>query len=224
MTTFYSDYLYAKNSNEGNDYRKDILVKYNSYVNAKNETALIEFKHKTKESKNAIGYGKATFFFYMLEEKIGKKAFDKGTKILLKKYPYKEATYKNLREIYEESSGKELLDFFTKWVYKKGAVDFNLENIKLSYIKNKYVLKVLNKSDSDMRVILKVSGQEGVELINAEKPLTDRQGRVNPHTFFLRIPGDKLMAERIPVNLHVENTADEKVFAEYKSMFFGPAQ
>ena len=91
-------------------------------------------------------------------------------------------------------------------------------------IQNKYVLKVLNKTDSDMQVMLTVSGHDELKLVNAGKLLTARQGRVTPHTIFLRIPGDKLNAERIPVILRVENVEHTELFAEYQSMFFGPAK
>ena len=147
ITTFYADYLYAKKRGEAAAYRKDMLIKYNSYVTKNNEIALIEFTQKSKESKNAIGYQKAAFFFYMLENKIGKKAFDKGVKLLLQKYPYKVATYKNLREVFEEASGAKLLEFFKTWVYKKGALEFQVQNIDLSYIENSYVLDFTIKSN-----------------------------------------------------------------------------
>ncbi len=141
MTTFYADYLYAKNKKEGTRYRKNMLIKYDSYVSSENEIALIEFQHKSQENKNAIGYEKSAFFFYMLEKKIGKEAFNKGIRLLLKRYPFKIASYKNLREIFEEASGKELLEFFTAWVYKKGALDFSVQNINLKFIENRYVLE-----------------------------------------------------------------------------------
>ncbi|MCW8894386.1 ChaN family lipoprotein [Sulfurimonas sp.] len=177
ITTFYSDYLFAKKENRAAEYRKDMLVKYNSYVNANNETSLIEFKNKTKESKNAIGYGKAAFFFYMLEEKIGKKAFEKGTRELLKKYPFKVATYKNLREVYEEASGKELLDFFTKWVYKKGALDFDIKNIKLSYLKNRYILE-FNVVSNNMVDFLPISICSDEECLSTKIDLNKQNPRV----------------------------------------------
>ena len=91
-------------------------------------------------------------------------------------------------------------------------------------VQNKYVIKILNKTDSDMQVMLTVSGHDAVELVNANKLLTARQGRVTPHTIFLRIPGDKLLAERIPVTLRIEDTGHPEYVAEYQSMFFGPAQ
>ncbi|MFA7501212.1 MAG: ChaN family lipoprotein, partial [Sulfurimonas sp.] len=141
ITTFYADYLYAKKENRTVEYRKDMLIKYNSHVNLSNEIAPIDFESKTKNSKNAIGYEKSAFFFYMLEQKIGEKAFLNGTKMLLKEYPFKEATYENLREIYEKTSNQKLDIFFKNWIYEKGALDFVINNTSLMFIENRYVLE-----------------------------------------------------------------------------------
>jgi len=89
-------------------------------------------------------------------------------------------------------------------------------------IQNKYVLKVLNKTDADMQVILTINNHDSIKLVNSGKPFMTKQGRVTAHTVFLRIPGDKLDAERIPVIFRVENVDDTALFAEYQSMFFGP--
>jgi len=91
-------------------------------------------------------------------------------------------------------------------------------------IQNKYILKILNKTDSDMPVTLTVSGHDAIKLINSGKPFITKQGRVTAHTVFLRIPADKLDTERIPIIFRVENTDHTALFAEYQSMFFGPAQ
>ncbi len=91
-------------------------------------------------------------------------------------------------------------------------------------IQNKYVLKLLNKTDADMQVILTVSGHDELKFVNAGKPLTARQGRVTAHTVFLRIPNDKLTGERIPITLRVKGIEHAEIFAEYQSMFFGPAK
>ncbi len=141
MTTFYADYLYAKQKHQEVEYRKNMLIKYDSFVNTNNEIRLIEFEYKQRESKNAIGYGKAAFFFYMLEQRIGKKAFAKGIQLLFQKYPYKTASYKNLREIFEEASGMKLLEFFKTWVYKKGALEISLSNTSLNFVQNRYILE-----------------------------------------------------------------------------------
>ncbi len=161
LTTFYSDYLYAKEAHEGARYRKELLIKYDSYVDSANEIALIEFTSKTKESKNAIGYGKAAFFFSMLERKIGEEAFKKGVDLLLKRYPYKEASYKDLRRIFEEASGMELLEFFKTWVYRKGAFDFGITDIGLRFIDDRYELTFdIHSNGMLSRLPIKVCSEE----------------------------------------------------------------
>ncbi len=141
ITTYYADYFYAKKAKKEVEYRKDMLIKYDSYVNAHNEIAPIDFEHKTQNSKNAVGYEKSAFFFYMLEQKIGEKAFLDGTRMLLQEYPFKTATYDNLREIYEKSSNQELGSFFKNWIHEKGALDFTINNTSLKFIEDKYVLE-----------------------------------------------------------------------------------
>lgn len=141
MTTYFADYLYAKKAQKEIDYRKNMLIKYDSYVNLYNEIAPIDFEYKTKNSKNAVGYEKSAFFFYMLEEKIGERAFYEGTKMLLQEYPFKTATYDNLREVYEKSSDQKLETFFKNWIYEKGALNFSINNTSLMFIKNRYVLE-----------------------------------------------------------------------------------
>lgn len=91
-------------------------------------------------------------------------------------------------------------------------------------IQNKYVLKILNKTDSNMTLILTASGHDSLVLVNEKKLLNATQGRVTAHTVFLRIPGDRLKTERTPVTLRVKNRDNPDHVAEYQSMFFGPNQ
>lgn len=141
VTTYYADYLFAKTRGEGARYRKEILLKYDSYVREDNEITLMEFAHKETDAKNAIGYDKGAFFFYMLENKIGKEALDRGTKTLLQEYRFKSASYEELKEIYERASKQELDGFFTTWVHKKGAFEFDISDINLTFVKDSYVLE-----------------------------------------------------------------------------------
>lgn len=91
-------------------------------------------------------------------------------------------------------------------------------------VQNKYILKILNKTDDDMKLILTASGHDNLKLVDADKLLTANRGRVTAHTIFLRIPGSILKMERTPILLRVENRNDPQQFAEYQSMFFGPDQ
>ena len=89
-------------------------------------------------------------------------------------------------------------------------------------VQNKYVLKILNKTDHDMQVALSVRGHKALQVIGADTPLAVPADRVAAYTIFLRIPGGQLSVERIPVMIKVTDTAQSGFFAEYNSMFFGP--
>lgn len=234
ITTYYADYLYAKNENRGADYRKDMLVKYDSYVNLNNEIALIDFEHKTKNSKNAIGYEKSAFFFYMLEQKIGKKAFDDGTKMLLKMYPFKVATYENLREIYEKTSGLKLSDFFKTWVYEKGALDFSINNTSLTFVENKYILE-FDIASNNKADYLPLSICSDEECLSTKIDLSKKRQRLELDIEPTKIVFDenyelfrKLSTQEVPAviskiidgnALLVINRADENRFAKFTKIF-----
>ncbi len=234
MTTFYADYLYAKNRHEDAEYRKQLLIKYNSFVSTNNEIRLIEFTYKQQESKNAIGYGKAAFFFYMLEQKIGKKSFEKGIQLLFKKYPYKTATYKNLREIFEEASGAKLLEFFKTWVYKKGALEISLNNTKLNFIENRYVLEfdAINNVNYG-KVPVSICSDEECVYTNIDLSKTKQRFELDIEPNKLTIDENykifrKLVSEEIPPVISkiiegdvllVIDRASEQKFAKFKHIF-----
>ena len=234
ITTYYSDYLYAKSENRAADYRKDMLIKYDSYVNLNNEITLIDFEHKTKNSKNAIGYEKSAFFFYMLEQKIGKKAFDNGTKMLLERYPFKVATYENLREIYEKTSGKELGAFFQTWVYEKGAADFSINNTALTFVENKYILE-FDIASNNKADYLPLSICSSEECLSTKIDLTKKRQRLELDIEPTKIVFDenyelfrKLSTQEVPAviskiidgnALLVINRDDEKRFSKFTKIF-----
>jgi hypothetical protein len=73
-----------------------------------------------------------------------------------------------------------------------------------------------------MQVLLNVSGHNDLQVVGADKMLPAPPGRVTAYTIFMRIPGDKLHTERIPVTIRVEDVDNSEFFSEYESMFFGP--
>ena len=89
-------------------------------------------------------------------------------------------------------------------------------------VQNKYELKILNKTEQDMQVSLNVTGHDNLQLVGAEKTLSAPQGQVSAYTIFMRIPGNKLKAERIPVTIRIEDVDNPEFYTEYESMFFGP--
>ena len=89
-------------------------------------------------------------------------------------------------------------------------------------IQNKFVLKILNKTDAEMQVTVTASGFPDLHLRGAEEALKLPSGRVSAYTVYLRIPNAKLTQDTLPIFFHVQDIAQPEHTVEYKSMFFGP--
>ncbi|HEB85754.1 MAG TPA: cytochrome c oxidase accessory protein CcoG [Gammaproteobacteria bacterium] len=88
-------------------------------------------------------------------------------------------------------------------------------------IQNKYVLKLLNKTDREAQVKLSVAGPEGMRVKGVDELLTLREGGITAHTVFIRIPKKSLHKTRITVTFRAEMIGKDAI-AEYESMFFSP--
>ncbi|HEY5604741.1 MAG TPA: cytochrome c oxidase accessory protein CcoG [Gammaproteobacteria bacterium] len=89
-------------------------------------------------------------------------------------------------------------------------------------VQNKYELKILNKTGQDMRIQLHASGHPDLQAVGTEQTVAAPQGKVSAYTIYLRIPGAKLTAERIPVTIRAQDINNPDIFTAYESMFFGP--
>ncbi|HEX22928.1 MAG TPA: cytochrome c oxidase accessory protein CcoG, partial [Chromatiales bacterium] len=89
-------------------------------------------------------------------------------------------------------------------------------------IQNKYVLKILNKTDAVMQVNVSATGHPDLKLVGAEEPFSLPNGRVSPHTVYVRIPNAKLTQDTLPIYFRVQDITTPDHVVEYKSMFFGP--
>ena len=75
LTAYLSDHLFPDLNGKGDRYRFQELMKYASYVNAKNDFSLSQFKGRTNMASQAIGYGKLVMVLNMLRLELGDKVF-----------------------------------------------------------------------------------------------------------------------------------------------------
>ena len=136
LTTYLADDYFKKLENKDIDGRKIILTEYENYVNDKNEFPINTFTHKTDKVSSLIGYSKLSFVFYMLEKKLGSDDFNALIKKLYKNHQNKELNLKGLTEFFDNNSKKDLRSFFDQWLYQKGMIDFQIENVKNYYDKD----------------------------------------------------------------------------------------
>ncbi len=93
-------------------------------------------------------------------------------------------------------------------------------------IQNRYTLKVLNKMNADMNVIISVDKSEfkGLKLLGAEKEVVAVHGTVTPVTIFVKVPKKNLTEKSQPILFTVKGKDSDG--NEYKSnresVFIGP--
>jgi aminopeptidase N len=126
ITTYLSDYLYEEQKGKGWEYRKNILINFQSYVTPDKDFPLRQFTERTGFASEAVGYGKGAMLFHMLENAVGKDTFYKALRRLIEDNKFKLASWADVERPFEQESGKDLGWFFSQWLDRKGAPSFEV--------------------------------------------------------------------------------------------------
>ncbi len=128
LTTYLADHLYEEEAGRGWEYRKQLLLDYDAYVNSQNEISLREFKGRMDPASKAVGCGKGAMIFHMLKRSLGEEAFYDGLRLFINGKQYQMASWDDIRAAFEKKSGKDLAAFFKQWVDEKGLPKLNAGN------------------------------------------------------------------------------------------------
>ena len=136
LTTYLADDYYKKLNGDDIINRKIVLNEYDNYVNLEKDFPISEFNYRFDKSSMLIGYSKLSFVFHMLENKIGSKEFANLIKKLYKEFKFKTLDLKQLIAFFNNNTQMDLSPFFNQWLYKKGIIDFKIENVSNYYNKD----------------------------------------------------------------------------------------
>lgn len=89
-------------------------------------------------------------------------------------------------------------------------------------IQNKYVLKILNKTDKDMSISINASGPEGMITQGIKEKTKLPANKLSSFTVFLRIPKENLESDRSEIEFKIQSFEQFEDSIEYESMFYGP--
>jgi aminopeptidase N len=138
LTTFLADHLYEEEKGRGAEYRKEALIKYQSYVNTKNDFPLKDFRERTDDASEAIGYGKALMVFQMLKKMVGEKRFYESVRYFTDENRFRKASWADIKTAFEKFYQKDLSWFFHQWIDEKGLPNFEIEDVKVSPAGDKF--------------------------------------------------------------------------------------
>jgi aminopeptidase N len=132
LTTFLADHLYEEEKGRGFAYRKGVLIDYQSYVNEKNGFALKDFRERTDDASQAIGYGKALMVFRMLKNLVGEDRFYEAIRYFAAQMRFRKASWEDIQRAVEKYYPKDLNWFFRQWIDEPGLPELALEDVQVS--------------------------------------------------------------------------------------------
>jgi len=132
LTTYLANYYYEEltgTPEQAREQRRMMLLGYAVYVRPEEDYPVAQFKQKTDQKDNAIGYQKSAMVFHMLRREIGEEPFWRGLRTLVTRYRSRHAGWKDVEQVFAETAGRELRWFFAQWVERAGAPQLKLESV-----------------------------------------------------------------------------------------------
>jgi aminopeptidase N len=152
---------------------------------------------------NANNYEKGAWVLHMLRKRIGDEAFFKGLRDYYKAHRDANATTEDLRRALEKSSGKNLSDFFARWVYGAGHPRYQLEWGSMEHHAGAFLtvdLKQLQDGEAFLDPVpieFTVNGQKKLETIYPKGKLTRVSIRLNANPTSAEIDPDGTVLKEV---------------------------
>ena len=89
-------------------------------------------------------------------------------------------------------------------------------------IQNRYDLRLINKSNAAIDVVISADGLPGLELRGADGTFSLPPNRATNLSVFARVPVDLLEASLLPITFRVEAVDDQTLMAEHTTIFASP--
>jgi aminopeptidase N len=131
ITTYFADYHYAALDGKDTDYRKQILVDYDAYVNAGNAISVSDFFIRRNKGQSIIGYGKSAMFFHGLRELYGDDSFFAAIRAFINENSFRKASWNDIQRAFDKVTGKKLKPYFGYWLSRKGIPRLEVKNAEL---------------------------------------------------------------------------------------------
>ena len=141
LTNYLADHHYAAIDNKGKDYRKQIMINYQAYVNQGNAMPVSSFLSRRNKAESAIGYGKTAMIFHMLRQQYGDKMFFEALREFINQNAFNIASWHDIQQAFEKATGENLDLYFAQWLDRKDIPDLEVQDVKLRVENGKLKLR-----------------------------------------------------------------------------------
>lgn len=138
ITAYMADHMLKEQRGQGADYRRNTLQKYTDFVNEENDFPLNKFLNRNNAAEEAIGYGKCLMMNHMLRKEVGDEMFLKAYQKFYKDNKFMRASWTDIAQAFNQTTGKNYKSFFNLWVNTKGAPHLQLSGVRKQVNTNIY--------------------------------------------------------------------------------------
>jgi len=199
LTAYLADHLLKEQKGRDRGHRQTVLQKYLDYVRDGNEIPLARFTSRHSSASEAVGYGKALMMFHMLRRNLGDATFKQGLREFYRRFLFKTASFDDLRESFEEVSGRDFDPFFDQWVHRTGAPGLRLTNVSRKKENREYVITGRIRQDTAEEKPFRLNVPVSVTVFGRDEPVRTTvtvNGRDVP--FRITVPGRPLRIDVDP--------------------------
>jgi aminopeptidase N len=166
LTTYVADYLYKERASpeEGQEYRRKMLLDYATLVPPGKDFPLLEFTGRDSPASRAVGYGKGAMVFHMARRLTGEDAFWKGMRDVVREKMFRKASWDDFGRAIGRETGTDFAPFLRQWVDRPGAPSIVLEGIGAEEAGGSWKItgQIVQKEPYfDLRVPLRLVTNEG---------------------------------------------------------------
>jgi len=98
---------------------------------------------------NENNYQKGAWVLHMLRRRLGEEAFFRGLRAYYNAHAQANATTEDLRDALEKASGRNLKDFFARWVYGSGHPVYELSWVNEERSRHSFLIIILKQTQAD---------------------------------------------------------------------------
>ena len=127
LTTFMADYAYReRESPEAAAAARLAWLRDYAAMPPGDDAPLVRFTSRTHGASQIVGYNKSAMLFFMLRDRIGEAAFDRGLRAFWNAQRFRIASWDDLRRAFEHASGQDLAGFFEQWLDRTGVPELRI--------------------------------------------------------------------------------------------------
>ena len=131
ITAYLSELLPSEEKGSGWQYRKKILIDYQSYNTSKKHAP----KEETDFSSSVISSGKGAMFFHMLKNLVGEDIFNSALREFVAEKKFSGASWKDIEKAFEKVSGQDFKWFFSQWLTRDEIPSFEVKDLRVIVLK-----------------------------------------------------------------------------------------